>query len=178
MVHWDIWRANPPAKLSRLPKRSARRVPQRGDAHNCLDIARTRGRERSQQRPRSHRECEADGRGGSCWQPSKNSHRLEFDILDNVRGQACASRITYLDILAKRLLDGLIRIHERQKSKVAIGSRINEDIHIGGGLGFIASMRPEQVKRRYTEPPQDGLSLLQLCNDLIAAHIPNIRQAG
>src|SRR5437763_916873 len=126
MVHWDIWRANPPAKLSRLPKRSARRVPQRGDAHNCLDIARTRGRERSSQHPRSHRECEADGRGGSCLQPSKNPHRLPLDIPQDVRRQACAGRVTDLDVIAERLLDGFVRVHERQKSKIEVRRRIDE----------------------------------------------------
>src|SRR6202047_4201233 len=84
-------------------------------------------------------------------QPSKNPHRLPLDIPDNVRRQACARRITDLDGVTKCLLDGCIHIHERQKSQVAAGRRVDEDIHIGTGFGFVAGMRSEQVKRRYSE---------------------------
>jgi hypothetical protein len=69
--------------------------------------------------------------GGSCCQPSKNPHRLPLDVPKDVRRQSCAGRITNLDGAAKRLLNGLICIHERQKPKVAVSNRVDEDIHVG-----------------------------------------------
>src|ERR1700733_15648287 len=105
-----------------------------------------KGCERPWLRHRSHREYEADGRGGSCWQPSENPHRLPLDIPKDVRRQPWARRIANLDGVAERVLNGLIRIHERQKSKVTLRNRVDEDIHVRIGFGFVAGIRSEQEK--------------------------------
>jgi hypothetical protein len=73
----------------------------------------------------------------------KKSAPPPFDIPNNIGRQACAGRITDLSGVAKRLLDRFIGVYEREKSKVAVGSWIDEDIHIGIGFGFIARMRSE-----------------------------------
>jgi hypothetical protein len=60
-------------------------------------------------------------------------------------------------------LDRFIGIHEREKSKVAVGSRVDEDIHIGIGFGFVARMRSEQVKPL---PPRDPAMRVQ-CSSIL-----------
>src|SRR4051794_34746558 len=77
---------------------------------------------------------------------------------------------TIIDLFADYSLDRLISVHEREKSKILLGGRIDKNIDIGVRSGLIARMRSEQVKRRHPEPLEGRFGLFQLGYDFIAAH--------
>src|ERR1700682_4906110 len=132
--------------------------------------------ERSWRHPRSHREYEAAGRGGSSAikksapPPARHPLGCKATSLCGSNNRSRRRRQTPFG--------WFIRIHERQKSKIAVGSRVDEDIHIGTGFGFIAGVRSEEVQRSHPETPQGGFGFLQFCNDLLAAHVLNICQGA
>jgi hypothetical protein len=50
-------------------------------------------------------------------------------------------RIAHFDFVAKSVLESLVRLHERKKIEIPVRCGINEYVHIGPRVRFVASMR-------------------------------------